>query len=196
MTFDELVQEVYNLTNRPDLDTQTKSAIKAATLKAHLTDFYSKDIYETGIEFGTYDYIQSIDFYNIIPNMRAIKYVKLVNDAKDQNGVLLDIITPEEILDSYNRNKANVAYIAGRVLNIRAAVKYKYALFGCYVLPVTTEDNYSSWIAVMQPYAIIYSAAVTLFKLIGYDEEASAYATFVAEEYRLLKINHLTDVGY
>ena len=49
MTFDELVAEVYLLTARGDLTAETQSAVKAATLKAHKSDFFSKDIFETGV---------------------------------------------------------------------------------------------------------------------------------------------------
>lgn len=196
MTFDELLQEVYSITNREDLEARTKSAIRAATLKAHSPDFYSKDIYETGIQFSEADYIQSFDTHSLISNMRAAKYLRVVENAADQNGKFIEIISPEQVLDSYNRNRINVAYVAGRNMHIRCSTKIKYALFACYVLPVVTEANYSSWIAELQPYAIIYEAARAIFKTIGYDEEATTYDRLVAEEFRLLKTNHLTDIGY
>ena len=46
MTLAELIAEVYLLTNRPDRVAMTTSAVKAATLKAHKSDFFSKDIHE------------------------------------------------------------------------------------------------------------------------------------------------------
>ena len=196
MTLTELIEEVYALTNRPDLEVQTKSAVKAATLKMHSSDFYPKDIYETGIQFDEAAYIHSFDMYSFVSNMRAVKYLRVADNASDQNGAFLEIISPEEVLDSYNRNRTNIAYAAGRNLEIRAAAPFKYAYFGCYVLPTVTEANYGSWIADLQPYAIIYEAARNIFKLIGYDEEASAYNGLVAEELQLLKINHLATLGY
>ena len=51
-TFTELCNDVYTMTKRPDLVAETKLAVKAATLKAHQSDFYPKDIYETGIQFS------------------------------------------------------------------------------------------------------------------------------------------------
>ena len=99
MTFDELVAEVYLITNRPDLVNETESAIKAATLKAHKTDFYAKDIYETGVQFDTSDYRQALDYINLISNWRALKYIRRVEDETDDSGTFFDVITPEEILD-------------------------------------------------------------------------------------------------
>jgi len=196
MNFAELRQEVYNLTNRPDLVNETGSAIKAATLKAHQTDFYSKDIHEVGIQFGELKMIQSMDYINLIPNFRTLKYLRRVTDETDTEGTFFTILTPEEILDSYGYTKPDIAYVAGRVLEIRSSVDFQYAILGCYVFPIVTESSYSSWIAEMYPYTIIFEAARVVFKTIGYDEQSSQFNQLVAEQYSLLKTSALTDVGF
>ena len=196
MTFDELVEEVYLLTNRRDLEAETKSAVKAATLKAHKTDFYSKDIHETGVEFTSSSYRQSLDYISLISNFRALKYLRRVEDETDDEGKFFDIITPEETIDAYGENRTDIAYVAGRVLEIRASVEFSKCLLGCYVLPIVRETDYSSWIAEQHPYAIIYEAARVVFRAIGWNEEANAFGRLLAEEYALLKQSGLTDVGY
>lgn len=196
MTFTELVAEVYKLTNRPDLEAETKAAIKAATLKAHMTDFYSKDIFETGIAFSSPAYKQSLDYISLISNFRALKYIRRVEDEFDDAGAFFEVITPEEVLTSYGSNKTDIAYIAGRVVELRASVEFSKALIGCYVLPLTTEENFSSWVASLYPYAIINEATRKVFKTIGYDEQAATYEKLVAEEYMLLKMSAIADVGY
>lgn len=195
MTFDELVAEVYDITKRPDLVTETASAVKSATLKAHRTDFYSKDIYETGVEFPNLLYKQSLDYINFIPNFRALKYIRRVTDALDENGIFFDVITPDEILDSYNKNRTDVAYVAGRVIELKASVEFKVMLMGCYVNPVVRTGAYSSWVAEQFPFAVIREAARVLFKTIGYDEQSATYQGLVAEEYALLRMSALADVG-
>lgn len=196
MTFDELVQEVYNLTNRPDLVNETASAVRAATLKAHKLDFFSKDIYETGIEWPTADYRQSIDYPLLVSNFRAFKYVRRVTDEFDDAGTFFDIITPEELLDSYGVGKVDIAYVAGRVLELRSSVIFSKALLGCYVLPIVREGAYSSWVAEQHPFAIVYEAARVLFKQISYDEQSAAFERLVAEEFSLLRSSAIPDVGY
>ena len=196
MTFAELLAEVYIATNRPDLVTQTKQAIKAATLKAHSSDYYSRDIFETGVEFPTSHYVQSLESYSLVTNFRSLKYLRRVTDENDQSGTFFEIVTPEEVLDSYNRNRTDIAYQAGRVLEIRSSVPFQYCLMGAYALPIITEENYASWIAELVPYAIIYEAARVIFAQVGYMEQASAMSRLVAEEYAALKITGLTDVGY
>ena len=89
MTFDELLTEVYLLTSRSDLIDQTKAAIKAATLKAHQSDFYSKDIYERHVELsGDAAYVHSLDYISLISNFRAIKYLRKFDssDSSDSSG--------------------------------------------------------------------------------------------------------------
>lgn len=196
MTFDDLIAEVYLVTNRPDLVGETKSAVKAATLKAHKTDFYSKDIFETGIEFDTAEFRQSLDYISLLSNFRAFKYLRRVEDENDDIGKFFDIVLPEEVLDNYGCNRDDIAYIAGRVIEIRSSVMFSKALLGCYVLPIVRESDYLSWVAEQFPYAIVYEAARVIFKGIGYDEQSAQFNLLVAEEYTLLKQSALTDVGY
>lgn len=196
MNFDELVEEVYVLTNRRDLVAETKSAIKAATLKAHRSDFYSKDIFETGVEFETSEFRQSLDYVSLLSNFRAFKYLRRVEDENDDVGAFFEIISPDEVLDSYGCNKTDIAYVAGRVLEIRASVNFSKVLLGAYVLPIVREGAYNSWVAEQNPFVIIYEAARVVFKAIGYDEQSAAFTQLVAEEFNLLKMSALSDVGY
>ena len=57
-TLTDLCAYVYTITNRPDLFTETKLAVKAATLKMHQSDYYYRDLLEQGIAFDTSDYTQ------------------------------------------------------------------------------------------------------------------------------------------
>lgn len=195
MTFNELVEAVYAITAREDLVALTKTAVQTATIKAHTSDFYAKDIYETGVTFTDATNFQTMDMYSLIPNFRAISYFRRVSDQYDKTGVPFEIISPEELLDGYNQTRTDVAYVAGRVLETRSAVAYTYAIFGCYVLPLVTESNYSSWVAMVCPQAIIYEAARVIFKAISYDEESATFGRLVAEEYAILKMTGLANVG-
>ncbi len=196
MTFDELLEEVYEITNRRALIAETKSAVKAATLKAHATDFYSKDIFETGITFTESAYKQSLDYITLLSNFRAFKYLRRAESVDDDDGQYFSIIKPEEVLDEYGTGRTDIAYVAGRVLEIRSSVEFQYALLGCYVHPIVRESAYTSWVAEQHPYFIIHEAARRIFLSIGQKEEAAGQKELVAEELTLLKMTGLTDVGY
>ena len=196
MTFAELLSEVYIYTNRPDLVDETKSAVKSATIKWHHSDYYSKDIFETGISFDSEAYKHSLDIYSLYSNFRAWKYIKRVENADDEEGKFFDIISPEELLDSYGNNRIDVAYVAGRATEIKAAVQFRYLLTGFYVTPIVTEENYSSWIADLHPYIIIYEAARKVLDFTDEMEKANKMARLVREEFPMLKQLGLTDIGY
>lgn len=196
MTFAELLTEIYSITGRSDLVDLTKTAIKAATLKAHNTDFYSKDLYETPVKFDTSAYTHSLDIISLIPNYRALKYIRKYETATSESGDFITVITPEEVLDKYNRELTDICYIAGRNIEIKSSTEFDTILLGAYVSPIVVEVNYSSWVADLYPYAIIHEAARFVFGAIAMDAEKKSQESFVAEQYAELKINAITDVGY
>ena len=188
-TYSNLVADVIIITNRPDLVDLTKLAVRHATLKAHKLDFFPKDLYETGIEWQTPAYIQSLEYRNLIPRWRAFKYLRKYDFTTSPGtpGDLFTMITPELILDSYEFQKDNVCYLAGESIEIRSNTLDAHMLLGCYRHPDTTETSYDSWVALDQPSAIVHEAARYVFKQIGYDEQATEQRNEVIDQYALLK---------
>lgn len=199
MTLNELQAEVISLTRRPDLAALTLSAVKAATLKMHQADFYSKDIYETGVAFDSAAVLQSLEYKTLFPRWRALKYIRKVDATATPPvafGPALEVISPEAILDSYLIQKSDVVYEAGQVLEIRLSSPHQYFVVGRYDHPNVTTDAYSSWIAQDYPYGIVYDAAATVFKSIGFSEMEASMRTLVAEQIALIKISNIQAVGY
>lgn len=184
-TFSELLSDVYTITNRPDLVAESKLAVKAATLKAHQSDFYPKDIFETGINWPTPAYIQSLDYRTLVPRWRAFKYLRKYTSGAPSS--FLQLLTPEQTLDRYSVNKEDICYLAGEMLEIRSSTQDDYMILACYLNPILDENSYSSWIALDHPYAIIYEAARSIYKQIGWDEQAQQIRQEVGEQYQILK---------
>jgi len=195
MTFAEILQEVYNITSRPDLDTLTKSAVKAATLKAHQSDFFAKDVYETQFVFPSSEYIQSFDYFSFIPNYRAIKYLREYSIADKTPGKVFKLIDTAELFDEWNREKTDVFYVAGNIINIRSSTEFYSMIVSAYLSPTVIETNYSSWVADLFPYAIIYEAARVIFSTKSQDAEKNSMAALVSEQYAELKINATIEQG-
>jgi hypothetical protein len=189
-TFAELLADVYLLTNRPDLVNETKLAVKAATLKAHQSDFYYKDLFETGIEFNTSDYVQALEYREVLPRFRSLKYIRK-SDSTGTVGDFLSVITPALALDRYGAAREDICYGAGEVIQIKSSTSLQYILLGCYLNPNIGEDTYSSWIALDHPYYIVYEAAASVFKLTGDDEKATVYKRFTDEQIALLKASNI-----
>lgn len=194
----DLAADVYTLTNRPDLVGETTLALKAATLKAHRSDYYYKDLFETGIQFDTSLAQQSLEYKTLLPNWRALKYLRIFNNTTSPGtpGRFLTLLTPDNVLDSYSVNREDVCYVAGLELQIRTCAAQQFFLLGAYLYPDTTTAGYSSWIADESRFCIVYEAAAAIFKMIGQNEENNAYARLVADEYAELKLTNIVAVGY
>lgn len=193
-TFTELCNDVYTITKRPDLVDATKLAVKQATLKLHHSDYYYKDLVETGIQFGTSDYIQQADVKNFWPRFRTLKYFRRYQD--DSAMEFFEVVPPELIVDSYKIDRVNIAYVAGSVLQIRSRYPLQYALISFYQHPDITEAGFSSWIAQDHPFAIQFEAARFLFKSIGFDEQSAAFEKLANEQLAEIKISNISAVGY
>lgn len=195
--FSDLVADVYTITNRPELVDQTKLAIRSATLKAHHTDFYPRDLYETGILWNPVSFLQSLEYKVLVPRWRAFKYLRKYDATTSPGtpGEFFEFMQAESILDDYGVHKENVCYLAGSVIQIRSNTEDEYMLLGCYRNPDTAEATYDSWIASEHRNAILYGAASIVFAATGYDEMKATMDRLVADEYMLLK-QELTGEGY
>lgn len=185
-TFAELVSFVYDLTKRPDLEAETKLAVKAATLKIHQSDLYYKDVKESGIQFQNEDFIQALEYRTLFPRFRSLKYIRK-SDSAGTAGDFFGVLTPEQVLDRYGTQREDVCYAAGELIQIRSSTGFKYALIGIYENPDITEAGFDSWVALDHPFAIVFEAAITVFKTIGYDEQATVYSRMAAEQLQLVK---------
>lgn len=194
----DLITEVYSITGRPDRVSETLSGIKAATLKCHHSDYYTKDILETGLQFATSDYLQNWDYRNTVPYFRSAKYFRKydVTVTPPVAGIALTKVVPENLFDSYGIEKADIWYSAGAFIQIKSSTQESTYLVGCYVNPIMTASQYVSWISQDHPYAIIFEAAATVFKAIGKDEEAAAMRQLVAEQIAIIKMSNIDSIGY
>jgi len=194
-----LIDDVYTLTNRPDLVAETSLAVRSATLKLHSLDNWYKDIYQTGIQWNPVDYIQSLEYRTLVPRYRKFKYLRKYspptgNDMMGYDGDFFTLITPDNTLDDYGINRENVCYVAGAYINIRSNTQDQYMIFGCYIQPDITELGFSSWIADEYPFAIVTEAASKVFKTIGYDEQFQAML-LEARDWRQILIQEATAGG-
>ena len=196
-TLTELCNDVYTLTNRPDLVAETQLAVRAATLKLHQSDFYFRDIFETGIKFDESAHLQQFNVKSVIPLFRSLKYIRRYDPSgSGMAAEYYNILGPTELLDSYNRDKVNVAYCAGDTVNIKSKLPVEKALLGVYVNPNVTVTGFSSWIAVDHPFAIVFEACRIIYKQIGYDEMAQSSERLAGEQLMLLKEINIQSVGY
>lgn len=188
----DVIAEVYTITNRADLVSQTLAAVRAATLKLHQTDFYPKDIAETAIEFVTPSFIQSLSYMDLFPTWRKLNFLrKWDNSGTGAPGEFFELLTPGEILDDYGVQKDDICYIGGPQLEIRSSTEDTYMLVSYWQNPVLTEAGYDSWIARDHKFAVANEAARKIFTSIGLQERAAEIKQEVAEQINLIKISNI-----
>lgn len=191
-----LITSVYTITNRPDLVAETKLAVKFATLAAHQSGYYDKDLFESGVVFDAAAYYQSLQYRLLLPRWRSLKFIRKYSFPDMLAGDFLKLITPDNSLDSYGINKEDVMYLAGESLEIRSSTQLRYVLLGCYLLPDVTDDGYNSWISVEHEFLIIFNAARIVYKGIGFDEQSSQFQALAGEQFSLLTLSQTVANGY
>jgi len=172
--FDDTVNEVYTLTNRSDLVAETALAVRQATLSAHRSDFYPKDMEELQL-FLTSAAIFQLDIPTYFPNYRNFAYIRPYDTVSSTPAsFFLDFLKPDAIFDEYLIEKVNVAYVAGTNLNIKLQAAYGGFIVGYYKNPVLSPSaSYDSWIAREHPGIISIEAARRIMGMIGYEEAAA-----------------------
>lgn len=200
--FNFLVSEVKTLTNRPDLVAETILAVKSATLQLHRRDFFAKDLVEVALIYPTSDYLQSIDYRNIFPKYRALKYLRKFDPTNATfpdygMGPFFKLITPEQVLDSYFQTQTDVCYLAGGNINLRSSTAIQYSAIGIYVNPtVETPETYSSWVADEAPYAVVYTATANLMGAVLRDTAGqNANNALAALEFAEVSNSNITATG-
>lgn len=193
-TLAELKADVLTIVKRPDLANDIELHTKNAILKAHSADYWKGDLLETAFTFAVSSVNYSLDKTSLIARWKKIKYLNTI----DNNT--LDIIrplTPIDVMqfkDQYDYLKDYVFYEAGSNLQIRVGDGWKYFGLGVYIYPDTTLAN-PSWIADQFPFAIVYEAARTMFKTIGYDEQSTSMKELLAEAMAEVRMVGIPTIG-
>lgn len=187
MTLEELKLAVFDITSRPDLPTVTLSGIRSATIAAHTSEDYPKDIVEKAVAMPTVDYVHSFSYLERFPRFRRFAYLR--NFFESIPGAHLRSISPFATKDGYGLERADVYYLAGDTIQIRASQATNQFLMAAYVIPDVTDVGYDSWVAREFPFAIIHSAAAFVLRRIGFAEEAAYQAREAQQQMNSLITN-------
>lgn len=197
-TVSSLADDVYVLTNRPDLVSETRVAIRKAIFKFHSADTFKRDLHSTRISMDQHQQFGPEDFRWSIPlsefeRFRRPKYLRTPVELPPVTEFIE--VSADNLFDSYRYEHLNYFYLAGSSLTVRAAWGISHLDLWYYQypeIPSSSTDPIKSWICDEYPDAIIEEAAGTVFKMIGKDDEFNRYQTLFAENIAILRA---TDVG-
>ncbi len=214
-TIDSLSADVYVLTNRPDLVSETKVALRKSIFKCHSADTFKRDLAIQRLQMATYSTIEPNSFrwsigLNEFPRFRRPKFLRYPPELGSPNippAPLIDYpsgavwtrefteIAADNLFDSYRSERSNYFYIAGSTITIKSSFGIDYLDFGYYqypLIPALSTDSIVSWICDQYPDAVIEEAAGTVFKMIGKDDESARYQALFGENIMILRG---TDIG-
>ena len=214
-TLAALADDVYVLTNRPDLVNETRVALRKAIMKVHGADTFKRDLVIQRLQMSLFPALDPNQHRWTIPlsEFPRFRRPKALHYPLDRNFPILPPaplidwggittrtrefteVASDNLFDSYRSEVLNYFFIAGSTLNIKATFGVDYLDLHYYqypLVPSNTSDQVLSWICDQFPDCVIEEAAGTVFKMIGKDEEHARYQTLFSENLGILRG---TDVG-
>lgn len=193
-TFAELETLVVAQTRRPEVPAVTQAAIRTATLRAHQTDFFPRDLTPANLSYtplSTAVFYDLPDLPSLLPKLRSLQTLKCVDSLLRP----VEILEYRELQDLYNSDnymRPSVYTLIGDTLRIYPQLPTGYLSVTYYKNPVTSEVGYSSWIANEYPDELAMWAAAIVFARTGFAEMASGFQqTHVQPFKELLISSHL-----
>lgn len=115
----------------------------------------------------------------------------------------ITIISPDDIFDEFGYYRTNVAYQAGTNIFIRSRLAFRFLQIGFYQYPnVDTSNNganFSSWVAIEYPFAIVYEATSNILQSIGQTDAARKYDNpqngLVGQQVAMILLNNISAQG-
>lgn len=163
----DFLQPVYNITNRPDLVTETTAFLNRALQKVHFASEYRFDLQTLVVP-----YAGSQELSEALPARFRKIYQVVVPD--NGNRYKLDEVTPAALFDDdVLMRKLNTYYLAGSQINFNLGSSF----LNINVMYLQTPLFADSFIATQFPDIITYLAAAYIFMLMKNQPKASQWAS-------------------
>lgn len=193
-TFAELEALVVEQTRRPEIPAVTKAAIRTATMRAHHTDFFPKDV---GI--GSLAYVPDSSTFRDFPNisaslsrLRSIKTLQGIESASMAPVEAFEFRDLDDVYDADGNRRPSIYHIIGDTLRIYPQVQTGLLQVFYYQNPVTTDATYNSWIADTYPDELAAWASAIVFARTGFAEMAQEFQrNHIAPFKEMLIASHL-----
>lgn len=194
-TFAELETLVLEQTRRPEVSGVTKAAIKSATLRAHHTDFFPRDLNSTLLTYTPSSTAILYDFPNIqntLTRLRSIQFIQGIDAATSAPVEQLEYRVADDLFDSDGNRRHHVYTLIGATLRIYPDNATGAATAFFFQNPNVTEAQYSSWIADTYAEELAMWAATIVFARTGFLEMANQYnETHIKPFKEMLIASHL-----
>lgn len=199
-TLSEMQDEIVGITDRGEDPAAIFRAIVKATLKAHLADFWLRDLVELNIApSSTIGLRMEVFLSTQLPGFRKISYVNGYDDVTDpENPTMMQEFrenAPWQMRNVYGVQKNDLFYVAGDVLTLWANGVPPKLLVGYWKVPLVTLATYKSWIAEMYHTIIVDEACGEIFGAVGDDDEAKRRRDMFVPNLQIVRINDVEATG-
>lgn len=184
--FDDILADVYTITNRPDLVNESKLGIRAATIKLHSLELWNEDREVEQLPVVTTNSLFTLAKSTFTYSPRQIEFFK-----KPFDDVFFEEIDVKQMLDRYGFKRFNIYYQAGQNYNFLTDTADESVIVSYYRNPVATETGYDSWIAQEYKELVAFEAAIFVFSSIGDKEQEARIEKMAAQQLAILQINHM-----
>jgi hypothetical protein len=177
-TFAEMEALVVGQTRRPEVTAITQAAIRTATLRAHHTDFFNRDLTTGTLSYTPSSSASFYDFADVsstLVRMRAFQLLQCVDATTNVPSENLGYRELQDLYDSDNVLRTSMYTMIGDTLRVYPASATGRLDAYYYRNPVTTEVGYSSWIANEYPDELAMWAAAIVFARTGFAEMAQDF---------------------
>lgn len=183
MNFGEALQQVYDITKRPDKSSETKRAINSAINQYSLAATFAHDLVENTYTLNATQYAQSIIISATFPRFRKVAYLRPTG-AK----FTLDNITPSKVLTPKGCERTNVWYRAGDRLVLNFQNLWQTLEYGYFQYPaVLVETGDTHWMLDICPMMITDFAISRVFDSVGEQTEGKRYKGMADEAFIIAK---------
>lgn len=193
-TFAELRELTIELTKRPELVALTESAVRTATLRAHHTDFFRRDLTQTTLNYTALPDVYFYDFPNLtttLPRLRTMKNVYGVT-AEGHQIEQLEYRESDDLYNSDGNYRRYVYTLIGDTLRVYPDLPTGILHVYYFVNPDVSSAGFTSWIANVYPDDLAGWAAAIVMARTGFLEIAKNYQdTYVKPLQEQLIASHL-----
>ena len=194
-TFAEMEALVVGQTRRPEVPAVTQAAIRTATLRAHHTDFFNRDLVAGSLTYTPSSSASFYDFTDIsstLNRLRAFQVLECIDATTLVPTEALEYRELQDLYDSDNLRRTSIYTMIGDTLRVYPVAATGKLNAYYYKNPVTTEVGYSSWIADTYPDELAMWAAAIVFARTGFAEMAADFQrTHIAPFKEQLLASHL-----
>lgn len=186
MLLSDLLQEVYAETKRPDLSVLTISKIREATQFLHGADDWKRDLLSVQFSLPSAMYETNLDIGFIQRRRRIYQVIPLGADTQP--------LERADISEFSNNSTGEVMphcfYEFGNTVGIKSAYPTQQLVLWFYAFPEigSSDETYKSWIADINPYAIILYATYYIFQSLNH-KSARDVAARAQEKLRMMQQN-------